>query len=167
MIDWAANVMTAEEVAGLNLSGCELAVLSACDTGLGRLMAGEGVMGLQRAFHQAGVRNVVASLWSVDDAQTRLLMIRFYTGLWKDGLSPQHALRQAQLEMLQGGSNPMWPRAFGSIIDSVAEATALLIPGAPLPRGIGTAVASAARDKAARTRAHPRRWAAWIVSGVP
>src|SRR6185312_12387231 len=84
-------------------------VLSACETGLGPLFDGEGVMGLQRAFHQAGVRNVVASLWSVDDAQTRLLMIRFYARLWKQGLPPQEALRQAQLSLLRGEADTSSP----------------------------------------------------------
>src|SRR5262249_18897067 len=63
MVDVGAGIMTAEEVAGLDLSACELAVLSACETGLGRTAGGEGVLGLQRAFHQAGARTVVAGLW--------------------------------------------------------------------------------------------------------
>ena len=77
-LDVGAGLMTAEEVGGLDLKGCELAVLSACETGLGRTAGGEGVLGLQRAFHQAGCRTVVASLWRVDDAATSALMSRFY-----------------------------------------------------------------------------------------
>jgi CHAT domain len=57
----------AEGLAGLNLDQLELAVLSACETGLGEAASGEGVLGLQRAFHLGGCRNLVASLWKVDD----------------------------------------------------------------------------------------------------
>jgi CHAT domain-containing protein len=63
-------VLTAEEVAGLDLRGAELVVLSACDTGLGMEAAGEGVFGLQRSFHEAGARALAVSLWSVSDAAT-------------------------------------------------------------------------------------------------
>jgi CHAT domain-containing protein len=100
VLDVGAGIMTAEEVAGLDLHGCELAVLSACDTGLGLTAGGQGVLGLQRAFHQAGVRAVVASLWSVQDAATSVLMERFYTNLWGQGLPKLEALRRAQLAVL-------------------------------------------------------------------
>src|SRR5262249_45290749 len=86
VVDVGAGVMTAEEVAGLDLSACELAVLSACETGRGRTAGGEGVLGLQRAFHQAGARTVVASLWDIDDATTMVLMEEFYANLWEKGL---------------------------------------------------------------------------------
>jgi CHAT domain-containing protein len=113
-VDVGAGLMTAEEVAGLDLKGCELAVLSACETGLGRTAGGEGVLGLQRAFHQAGARTVVASLWRVDDDATRELMTRFYTNLWVKKHSPLEALRQAQLSILDdpnfgdGGNPRLW-----------------------------------------------------------
>jgi CHAT domain-containing protein len=100
VLDVGAGVMTAEEVAGLDLHGCELAVLSACDTGLGLTAGGQGVLGLQRAFHQAGVPAVVASLWSVQDAATSVLMERFYTNLWVQRLPKLEALRRAQLAVL-------------------------------------------------------------------
>jgi CHAT domain-containing protein len=112
--DVGAGIMTAEEVGGLDLKGCELAVLSACETGLGRVAGGEGVLGLQRAFHQAGCRTVVASLWRVDDAATMALMTRFYANLWEKGLVPLEALRQAQLSVLDdpefgaGGDPRLW-----------------------------------------------------------
>jgi len=71
-------------------------------TGLGKVAAGEGTLGLQRAFQVAGVRSVVASLWSVDDKSTRSLVERFYENIWQKKMSRQEALRQAQLAMLRG-----------------------------------------------------------------
>jgi CHAT domain-containing protein len=84
----------------LDLSGFELAVLSACDTGLGHVAGGEGTFGLQRAFHLAGTRDVIASWWKVPDQRTAALMAEFYRNLWdkEKPLSPQEALRQAQPE---------------------------------------------------------------------
>jgi CHAT domain-containing protein len=86
-----------------DLSGLELAVLSACETGLGDVADGQGVFGLQRAFHLAGCRNVVASLWKVDDLATAALMGEFYRRLWaaQDPLPPIEALRQAQLAVMR------------------------------------------------------------------
>jgi CHAT domain-containing protein len=78
-----------------------LVVLSACDTSLGKLTATEGVLGLQRGFHEAGVRTLAASLWSVSDAATSVLMEEFYTNLWQKRLTRLAALRQAQLTVLR------------------------------------------------------------------
>jgi hypothetical protein len=68
------RILTAEEVASLNLEGVEWAVLSACNTGLGEIKAGGGVMSLRRAFQIAGARTVIMSLWPVDDQATRSWM---------------------------------------------------------------------------------------------
>ena len=86
------------DIYNLNLP-VELVVLSACETGLGKETAGEGLVGLTRGFMYAGARRVVASLWKVDDIATAELMGRFYRALEQDGLAPAAALRQAQLEM--------------------------------------------------------------------
>jgi CHAT domain-containing protein len=93
--------LTAEEVAWLDLSACELVVLSACQTGLGRAQSGEGLMSLQRAFARAGARLVISSLWRVRDDATRDLMVDFYGRLWQQQQSALEALRGAQLAMLK------------------------------------------------------------------
>lgn len=86
--------------------GAELVVLSACRTGLGKEMPGEGPLGLPRAFLSAGARRVIASLWSVDDLATSELMTRFYTHLLGEGLSPSDALRRAQESLWEEGRPP-------------------------------------------------------------
>ncbi len=92
--------LTAEEVGWLDLSRVELVALSACETGLGRSESGEGLLGLRRAFHAAGARTVVSSLWSVQDESTAELMRSFYANLWTRGMGRLDALRAAQLAML-------------------------------------------------------------------
>ena len=72
------GILTAEEIGGLNLQGTEWAVLSACDTGLGEIKAGEGVFGLRRAFQVAGARTVIMSLWSVEDRSAMQWMRALY-----------------------------------------------------------------------------------------
>jgi CHAT domain-containing protein/Tfp pilus assembly protein PilF len=89
----------------------ELVTLSACETGLGREMAGEGLVGLVRAFHYAGAPSVVASLWWVADRSTADLMVRFYAGLQR-GLTKDEALRQAQAGLARSGVHPFHWAAF-------------------------------------------------------
>ena len=100
--DWQPQrlIKTAQEIAFLPLDRVELAVLSACQTGLGKVAGGEGLIGIQRAFQVAGVRTTVASLWKVDDQATRKLMELFYTNLLKKEMSHLDALRDAQLYIL-------------------------------------------------------------------
>ena len=86
------------DIYNLNLPA-DLIVLSACQTGLGREIRGEGLIGLTRGFMYAGAPRVVASLWKVDDAATAELMKRFYSAMLKDKLRPAAALRRAKIEM--------------------------------------------------------------------
>ncbi|MEM7034635.1 MAG: CHAT domain-containing protein, partial [Chloroflexota bacterium] len=94
------GALTVGEVYGLDLTQANLVVLSACQTQLGDLSAGDDVIGLTRAFFFAGSPTVVASLWNVNDEATGMLMVRFYQYL-DNGLSKAAALRQAQLDMLK------------------------------------------------------------------
>jgi CHAT domain-containing protein len=79
----------------------DLVVLSACQSGLGKEMGGEGLIGLTRAFQYAGARSVLASLWKISDRTTAELMVRFYKH-WKEGLPKDEALRAAQMELIRG-----------------------------------------------------------------
>jgi CHAT domain-containing protein/tetratricopeptide (TPR) repeat protein len=88
------------DIYNLNLPA-DLVVLSACQTGLGKEIRGEGLVGLTRGFMYAGAPRVVASLWKVDDAATAELMKRFYAAMLKNNLRPAAALRRAKLEMWQ------------------------------------------------------------------
>jgi CHAT domain-containing protein len=94
------GVLTGLEAAGLDLAGTELVVLSACETGLGEVSAGEGVYGLKRALVLAGARTQVLSLWKVADNATQALMTNYYGAL--DGGDRIEAMRQVQLDMLMG-----------------------------------------------------------------
>lgn len=93
------SVLQFSDILGLRLNA-DLVVLSACDTGLGKLRDGEGIIGLTRAFFYAGASSTVVSLWKVEDQSTSLLMERFYQNL-KRGLSKSEALRQAKLDIMR------------------------------------------------------------------
>ena len=92
--------LRAHEIYNLTLPA-ELVVLSACQTGLGKEIKGEGLVGLTQGFMYAGARRVVVSLWNVNDKATAELMQRFYKGMLKEKQSPSAALRKAQAEMSQ------------------------------------------------------------------
>ena len=94
------GILTAQEIAFLPLNDVETVVLSACETGLGEVAGGEGLIGIQRAFQVAGVRTTVASLWKVNDQATRVLMERFYRNLWEKEMGHLDALREAQIYIL-------------------------------------------------------------------
>jgi CHAT domain-containing protein len=129
------GILTAVEVAGLDLDKAELVVLSACETGLGSVAGGEGVLGLQRAFQLSGAKTTVTSLWKIPDQATMQLMQRFYENLWDKKLSKLDALREAQIWMLKEGR----------------------------PRGLD--VEDKSPQKTTSSRLPPRYWAAFILSG--
>ena len=106
------DVLRAYELQSMQLNA-QLAVLSACNTGSGKLEKGEGIMSLGRGFRRAGVPNILMSLWQVDDESTRQIMGSFYQHL-KAGRPTDEALRQAKLDYLQTGrkSFPFYWSAF-------------------------------------------------------
>lgn len=101
------NLSTAEELVGLNLKNCKLVSLSACKTGLGTGLNGQGVIGLRSAILAAGARSILMSLWSVDDDATEQLMQKFYSYLLdpKNPLTEIDALKKAQEDIR---SQPQW-----------------------------------------------------------
>jgi tetratricopeptide (TPR) repeat protein len=121
------GILTAEDVSIMDLSNTELVVLSACETGLGEVLRGEGVFGLRRSFILAGAKTLVMSLWKVPDEQTKELMVDFYKRLLS-GKPRAEGLREAQLTMKEKYPNPYYWGAFicqgnpGSIINAETRA---------------------------------------------
>jgi CHAT domain-containing protein len=149
------GILTALEVSELDLSGLDLAVLSACRTGLGAVAGGEGVLGLQRAFQVAGARSLVGSLWNVSDGATSVLMEEFYRRLWgAPKVSRLEALRQAQLHVLR---NPDQVRRRASQLraELAKQGRGDTKPALELVEG---------RQPPSR-RSHPALWAAFVLSG--
>ncbi|HYX41175.1 MAG TPA: CHAT domain-containing protein, partial [Pyrinomonadaceae bacterium] len=134
------GLLTALEAAGLDLWGTKLVVLSACETGLGDVLNGEGVYGLRRALVLAGAESQVMSLWQVSDEATRALMVEYYRRL-QAGAGRAAALRQVQLQML---------RSRGSRVSAPT-------------RGLTDAINNAS---AAHDWHHPFYWASFIQSGA-
>jgi CHAT domain-containing protein/tetratricopeptide (TPR) repeat protein len=146
---WFVNpsaAVSALELLDFDLRGVELVVLSACRTGDGDLVAGEGMYSLTRAFQAAGARSVVASLWPVDDAATRALMQEFYRNLWQEKKGKLEALHMAQLAMLR----------------EYDPAKGRLPPVAERPRGVG---GTRPAGPAGAAGASPFYWAAFSLSG--
>ena len=139
------GVLTADEISTLKMGGVRLAVLSACETGLGRVAGGEGLIGIQRSFQVAGVGATIASFWNVEDRATMVLMTRFYRNLWEKKMSKLDSLREAQIWML---NNPdkVWD----------AETYATL-------RGDGRRKPVVQQNE--KRRLSPEFWAAFSLSG--
>lgn len=137
----------------LDLSRMELAVLSACDTGLGEHTGGTGVLNLQLAFHVAGCENVIASLWKVNDKATAALMAKFYHGLWVEKLPPIEALRQAQLLLMRRPD--LIDELSGERGRPAVEQAVLIEPGA-----------ASETPQELRERLPPKYWAAFVLSGI-
>ena len=106
------GIITALELAGLNLKGTELVVLSACETGVGETKEAQGVTGINKAFMNAGAKQVIMSLWSVSDRATSELMEKFYENLQKQQ-SYTKALREAKIWMIENkNSHPYYWAGF-------------------------------------------------------
>jgi CHAT domain-containing protein len=145
------GVLTADAIVGLDLRKMNLAILSACETGLGETAGGEGVYGLVRAFHIAGTRNVAASLWKVEDEATAALMVLFYRHLWgRKPLPPGEALRQAQLALYRHPQHVKdWSAGRGPNLK-------IVLPGSSTKEPDKTTTAK---------RAPAKSWAAFVLSG--
>jgi CHAT domain-containing protein/tetratricopeptide (TPR) repeat protein len=105
------GILTAQELAALDLRGTQLVVLSACETGLGTIKDGEEFAGLRRALAIAGAATQVTSLWRVDDEATRGLMARYYRRLL-EGLGRADALAAAQRDLAEDAQHPEWQHPF-------------------------------------------------------
>ncbi len=108
------GLLEVSEISRLDID-CDLAVVSACQTGRGQLLSGEGIVGLSRAFLLAGARSVVVSLWNVSDTSTSRLMKYFYQNL-TGGLGNAAALRKAKLQMLGGVKQTRHPYYWSSFV---------------------------------------------------
>lgn len=110
------GILTALEISRLDLRGAELAVLSACGTGQGKIQAGEGVLGLQRAFKMAGVRYVIMTLWNVQDHDAQQFMGLFYTEWLSRAKSVPEAFHIAQKKMRALHAKPFQPMAWAGFL---------------------------------------------------
>ena len=136
------------EIFGMNLKA-SLVVLSACETGLGKLSSGDELVGLTRAFIYAGTPSVVASLWNVEDSSTAQLMASFYKNL--KTVTKVEALRQAQLNLIRGNVNSdlLARRGIGGV-GKLGEV--------PAPKSLS-------QDSISVSTSHPYFWAPFILVG--
>ena len=142
------GVLTAQEIAGMNLNGNQLTVLSACETALGAITA-DGVAGLQRGFKKAGVHALIMSLWPVNDEATEKMMKHFYQHL-NEGLTPREALRSAQYDLRGFKPAPIEEN------DTEEDKARKL-------KFLRQSQVKAAKQAKKYPFAHPRYWAAFIL----
>jgi len=133
------GLLMADEIERLPLQ-CDLAVLSACNTAQGRMIRGEGSMGLSRSFLAAGTRRVLVSLWSVSDLSTSKLMARFHEAI-KAGRPADEALHEAKLWLIEQTFTPADLRGPGG-------------------------VSAAGEEEAGISVRHPFFWAPFILVGI-
>ena len=149
------GILTIAEVQAMNLTKVDLVVLSACESGLGLTTSGEGVLGFQRAFHIAGAKSSIASLWNVGDLETRNLMEKFYRNLWEENLNKIDSLRDAQLQLMRMDFNGPRSPDRAAIVD---------LPGTTVQqKSIGIDRSSSSIGFHARR--HPYYWSAFQLSG--
>jgi CHAT domain-containing protein len=147
------------EIFGMDLKA-RLVVLSACETGLGKLSSGDELVGLTRAFIYAGTPSVVASLWNVEDSSTAQLMASFYKNL--KTMTKVEALRQAQLNLIRGNINSDLLARRG--IGGVGKLGEIPSSGRPTPGSESRSPDSSAEPVSIST-SHPYFWAPFILVG--
>jgi CHAT domain-containing protein len=149
------GLLQMNEIPNLALQA-ELVVLAACSSHVGRELGGEGLRGLSRAFMRAGSRAVLATLWEVDDAETRKLMRLFYSGL-RGGQPPDQALAGAQRAMIRAGGRSADPRVWAAFVVTGDAGQPLFDPApASWTWGVGAgALAAAALGGLWATRRRP------------
>ncbi len=110
------GILTAFEVSAMNLQGTEWVVLSACESGLGEVKAGEGVWGLRRAFQMAGARTVISALWSIPDKQTVSIMEQLYSSYDTDIAIVMRQMARNEIEKMRNRGLPDHPYAWAAFI---------------------------------------------------
>lgn len=152
------GVLTAEDIAGLDLSATELVVLSACETGLGEVAVGEGVMGLRRAFILAGAKSLIMSLWKVGDLPTAVFMSGFYGYLIHAQMSRAEALHRARYDMRQ--------LTAGNLRKGLLNTEAVKRLSAADSRFRGAIEHYLAQPDSYHPFAHPYHWGAFVLLGA-
>jgi CHAT domain-containing protein/tetratricopeptide (TPR) repeat protein len=160
------GLLQVNEIANLSLNA-DLVVLAACQSQVGRVVRGEGLLSLSRAFMHGGARAVVATLWPVDDRATSQVMQWFYRGL-RDGRTPDEALRAAQIRALRSGGPIAAPATWAPFLISGETSAPILDPAPTISAWIlGALVATALSGTAVAILFRRRRASrAPVVSGA-